>query len=581
MSDWLPLSRAALRPGHVEFTRATQLWQLAMLAATSQLVALYFQDSTEFACALFGAWHAGKTVVLPGDLQPATLERLRAQGCHLASDVEQTVLPTIDRGAAVGAVPQTDLLPLDLHSTRLVIHTSGSSGEPCAIDKCLAQLDAEVQALETSFGSRLTAPGLRTFATVSHQHIYGLLFGVLWPLAAGRSVAATRLAYPEEIAQRAAEGPCMLVSSPAHLGRLPQHIDWQFAQHNLRAVFSSGGPLALEAAHRTQVLLGQTPIEVYGSSETGGIAWRQRAADADPAQAERWTPLPRVEVAVLDGCLQVRSPHLPDTAWWTTADRVADLHADLNSSSFTLLGRADRIVKLEEKRVSLTAIERCLARSPWVAGARVLPMKSAVRAELGAVVVLNDAGRSALASTGKRAINEALRDRLLQEVERVALPRRWRYVDELPVNAQGKTTEALLLDLFAEPDAAPVPRPLLPVATWLERGELNAQVELAIVPELAVLEGHFPIASILPGVAQLDWAIRYGREAFTMPTHFVRVDALKFQQPVRPGTALLLTLEWKPAKSALHFAYTSKEGAHSSGRVVLANVETDDEASHG
>lgn len=576
MSDWLALSRVAMRPGHDEFTRSVQLWQAAMLAAASQLVALYFQDSGDFACALFGAWHAGKTVVLPGDLQPATLDRLRAQGCSLASDVDQTVLPAIKRLQATHAEPQADLQPLDLRRTRLVIYTSGSSGEPCAIDKNLAQLDAEVQALEASFGSQLAAPSqnLRTFATVSHQHIYGLLFGVLWPLAAGRSVAATRLAYPEEIAQRAADGPCVLVSSPAHLGRLPQHLDWHAAHRNLRAVFSSGGPLPLEAAHQTQALLGQAPIEVYGSSETGGIAWRQRASDADPTQTDRWTPLPQVEVAAHEGCLQVRSPHLADDAWWTTADRVADLHTD---GSFTLLGRADRIVKLEEKRVSLTAIERCLAQSPWVADARVLPMQSAVRAELGAVVVLNAAGQSALAAQGKRAVNEALRDRLLQVVERVALPRRWRYVSELPVNAQGKTTEALLMNLF---DAATASRPLLPAATWLERGELNAQVELAIVPELAVLDGHFPIAAILPGVAQLDWAIRYGREAFTMPPHFVRVDALKFQQPVRPGTALLLTLEWKPAKSALHFAYTSKDGAHSSGRVVWADGLID-EAAHG
>lgn len=580
MSDrspgWLPLSRVALRPGHDDFTRSVQLWQAAMLAAASQLVALYFQDSGDFACALFGAWHAGKTVVLPGDLQPATLDRLRAQGCHLASDVDQAVLPTIDRPAALDTAPTADLLPLDLHDTRLVIYTSGSSGEPCAIDKKLAQLDAEVQALQTCFGSRLAVPGqaLRTFATVSHQHIYGLLFGVMWPLAAGRPVAATRLAYPEEIAQRAAEGPCVLVSSPAHLGRLPQHLDWHAAPRNLRAVFSSGGPLALEAAHRTQALLGPAPIEVYGSSETGGIAWRQRSVDADAAQAERWTPLPQVEVAESDGCLQARSPHLPDAAWWTTADRIADLHDD---GSFTLLGRADRIVKLEEKRVSLTAIERCLTQSPWVADARVLPLKSAVRAELGAVIVLSESGQSAQAAQGKRAINETLRQHLLQVVERVALPRRWRYVRELPVNAQGKTTEALLMNLF---DPAPPSRPLLPVANWLERGELKAQVELAIVPELAVLDGHFPIAAILPGVAQLDWAILYGREAFAMPPHFVRVDALKFQQPVRPGTALLLTLEWKADKSALHFAYTSQDGAHSSGRVVWAS-QPSGEAAHG
>lgn len=574
LRDWLPLSRVALRPGNDEFKRAVQLWQAAMLATASQLIALYFQDSTDFACALFGAWHAGKTVVLPGDLQPATLDRLRAQGCSLASDVAQAALPAVEPNRSADAAPTSDWAPLDLHDTRLVIYTSGSSGEPCAIDKQLAQLDAEVHALQACFGSRLSAPGLRTLTTVSHQHIYGLLFCVLWPLAAGRTIAQPRLAYPEEMAQRASDGPCVLVSSPAHLGRLPPHLDWLAAGRELCAVFSSGGPLALEAAQQTQALLGQAPIEVYGSSETGGIAWRQRTHGASGSINERWTPLPQVEVAEADGCLQVRSPHLPGPAWWTTADRIAELQAD---GSFTLLGRADRIVKLEEKRVSLTAIERCLMQSPLVQAARVLPLPSAVRAELGAVVVLAPAGQAALAEQGKRAVNEALRVHLLHEVERVALPRRWRYVSEMPANTQGKTTDALLADLF---DAPAAPRRLRPDAIWLERREHSARIALPVKPDLAALEGHFPIAAILPGVAQLDWAVRYGREAFEMPARFVRVDALKFQQPVQPGTDLTLTLEWKPAKSTLNFAYTSCFGAHSSGRVVFADASSN-EVAHG
>lgn len=595
MSDWLPLSRVALRPGQVDFTHAVQRWRAAFQARGDHRVALYFQDSHAFAAALFGAWHAGKTVVLPGDLQAATLQRLQGEVGSLASDTPQDALPAVQASpVATENVSGPEMRPLDPLATHLVIYTSGSSGEPCAIDKCLAQLDAEVAALEACLGPQITsaskaasAPN-RVLTTVSHQHIYGLLFGVLWPLAAHRPFAGARLTYPEDIARCTAEGPCLLVSSPAHLGRLPEHLDWSGARDHLRAVFSSGGPLPLDAARQAQALLGRAPIEVFGSSETGGIAWRQRrlddAAHHNAAHSERWTPLPGVMLDEQDGCLRVQSPHLPpqsgkaaEAAWFTTADRVAEMSPD---GRFTLLGRADRIVKLEEKRVSLTAIEQCLMQSPWVSAARVLMLPGATRTELGAVVALNAAGHAALGTQGKLALNHALREHLLHVVERVALPRRWRYLNELPTNAQGKTTEALLMSLFSSPAAAPAS--LLPEARWIERAADQAQVELAITPDLAVLDGHFPVAAILPGVAQLDWAIAFGRQAFEIPPRFLRVDALKFQQPVRPGTTLRLALEWLPGKSSLHFAYTSAEGPHSSGRVMFASdAPTSHEAGHG
>ncbi len=63
---------------------------------------------------------------------------------------------------------------LDPDFIGLVLYTSGSTGTAQAIPKKLAQLGAEVAALETQFGALLGAADIT--ATVSHQHIYGLLF---------------------------------------------------------------------------------------------------------------------------------------------------------------------------------------------------------------------------------------------------------------------------------------------------------------------------------------------------------------------------------------------------------------------
>jgi acyl-coenzyme A synthetase/AMP-(fatty) acid ligase/3-hydroxymyristoyl/3-hydroxydecanoyl-(acyl carrier protein) dehydratase len=557
MAEWLSLTELALRPGdaqrpvacrngelltHAHFVQDVRRWHTAFGAHGGDRFALYFDDAYDFAAALFGAWHAGKEAVLPGDAQPATVERLLPEVDGCAGLLAGALLPGTPTGAA--------LQPLDLQRTRAVIYTSGSSGQPLAITKRLAQLESEIGHQQQLFGPRLDVPGLTIYSTVSHQHIYGLLFVTLWPLAAGRAVDAERLAYPEQMAHRLAAGPSLLVSSPAHLKRLPETLDWSGARANLRAVYSSGGPLPPESAVEALITLGQSPIEVYGSSETGGVAWRQRATHGD-----RWDALPGVDWRLQNETLCVRSSHLGDDDWWETSDRAKAL----DGGGFVLLGRADRIVKIEEKRVSLVAVEQQLLASRLVAEARALLVPGEGGARLGVVAVPTPDGWDVLRTEGKRALNDRLRRELLQTLERVALPRRFRYVRELPVNSQGKATEALLLSLF---------QPSLPKAEWREKGPQRAVLALDVVPELRVFDGHFPGMPVLPGVAQVDWAVEFAAQCFALPPRFCRAEQLKFQLPVIPPQRLELTLEWRADAGQLVFRFASERGVHSGGRLL-------------
>ncbi|MCV5649239.1 AMP-binding protein, partial [Escherichia coli] len=78
-------------------------------------------------------------------------------------------------------------------------------------------------------------------------------------------------------------------------------------EHNpvaIRCVFSSGGPLPNQAAQHSQLLFGSLPIEVFGSTETGGIAYRQQHVACTP-----WTLFPGVEAELNhEHCLKLRSP---------------------------------------------------------------------------------------------------------------------------------------------------------------------------------------------------------------------------------------------------------------------------------
>ena len=121
----------------------------------------------------------------------------------------------------------------------------------------------------------------------------------------------------------------------------------------------------------------------------------------------------------------------------------------ISDSTFRLLARLDRIVKIEEKRVSLDRMEAFLAESGWVEQARitVLPGKRSI---LAAVCVLNESGRNLLAQLQRRAFADRLRDYLGHYFDRVSLPRKWRYVTDFPYNSQGKITQADLIKLFDE-----------------------------------------------------------------------------------------------------------------------------------
>lgn len=536
---------------HAAFSQQVQRWCARFARVPDDEIALYFEDTLAFAAALFGAWHAGKHVVLPGDAQPATLAHLLQDIAACAGDLPNALQPWSEGAGA-------ELQPLSLANARLSMFTSGSSGQPVRIDKTLAQLDAEVQSLHALFGQVTSSHATpHVLATVSHQHIYGLLFRVLWPLAAGRSTSAHMLRYPEELQlQLQAQTACVLVSSPALLARLPTHLAWGQACHGLQGIFSSGGPLSVEASQLAQQLLGHSPAEVFGSSETGGIAWRMRSH-----HGEQWNLLPGVRSRINgEGVLEVASAHLPDAAqWWTTSDR-AQLHA--TGAGFCLLGRADRIVKVAEKRVSLTLIEQVLAASPWVQMARavMLPASGTSSAQrIGMVLELTDLGWEALQAQGRRNLGLTLQGLVAPHVERVVLPRSWRYVERMPMNAQGKSTQQQLVSLF---------RPVLPRLQWITRQELQAHGIWHVAPDLLVLEGHFPDAPLVPGVAQVHWVEWTARQAFAMPTHFVRAEVLKFQMPILPHAQVHVNLDWKPEKATLQFTLASGDATHASGRLV-------------
>jgi acyl-coenzyme A synthetase/AMP-(fatty) acid ligase len=413
-----------------DLTAAAARVEARLRTCAGQRWALNLDDTWQFTAALLGCWAAGKTAVLA----PATMLALKpamALDGVVEPATEATAAPQrvqwqhlADAARPLGPVPLTAVL---------VLYTSGSTGAPKAVDRRLVNIEHELAAFESVWGAMVGTS--RFYSTVSHRHVYGLLFRVLWPLLGERPFATFNLEYPEQLQGEVGEGN-VLISSPALLKRIghlqPKSGRW-------RAVFSSGGVLPVDAAADARRVLGVDTTEILGSTETSGVAWRTAGTPV-------FATLPSVEVrASPDELLEVHSPFSGHAGWQVMGDRVA-FRGD---GGFELLGRADRVAKIEDKRVSLTEIEGLLAAHAYVKDVVVLPLEDGARQRIGAVVELTGAGRAALDELGRTAVGAALKAALRGKIDATALPRMFRFPETMPVDAQGKHQIAQLTRLFA------------------------------------------------------------------------------------------------------------------------------------
>lgn len=532
-------------------------------------VLVHCQDAYAFAVALLGVAQVRACAVLPPSRQPGALRAL-------AGGVAAALLDGVDAPESVGGRPcwhplrvpraARPLSPLDREAPVAEIFTSGTTGPGTSVTKAVRHLEDEVSVLEARFG-RLLGPGARVLATMAPQHLYGLLFRVVWPLAAGRSFLRTSVLHPEELVPHfAAHEGFSLAATPVALRHLVEKDELSLFGPVCRAVFSSGGPLPAAVAHGIARAAGAPPFEVYGSTETGGVAVRQQWRGG-----ETWRPLPGVEVAEQpDGRLEVCSPFV------SSGDRAPDgrercllgdrirMAAD---GSFALLGRADRVVKVGEKRLSLPEMEERLRAHPAVADVALVPLDPVAETRVGAAVTVTAVGNEVLEAGGRRALAKVLSEHLAADFDRVLLPRAWRVVEALPRDLQGKVPAEGLRALF-EPDVPPRG----PEVRGARRAARELSLELRVPEDLAFLEGHYPGQPLVAGVVQVHFAMSALEELLGAPPRLARLEALKFREPLLPGQEVRLFVRVADDGARFEFALfdlSRPERAFSSGRGAL------------
>lgn len=497
---------------------------------------LHTTSAARFVAGLLAATLQQRRICLPAHTQAAYLDEIGGQHGILVSDA---TFSADDRADAPDLSAGFTTISRD---PTLTVFTSGTTGTPKAVRKALSQLETEARALDALWGSKAGA----VLTTVSHQHIYGLLFRIVWPILSGRPSADHAALYWEQLDGKLTP-QTMLVSSPAHLTRLPESL----GPATPGLIFSSGQELPFAAVEACTRRFATTPIEVLGSTETGGIGWRQRQVAATP-----WMPFAGVDVqADADGALHVYSPYLPGQDAVATGDGVA-LLAD---GRFHLRPRGDRVEKVEGRRVSLTRVEEALRALPQVTAAKTCTLP-AYKNALAAVVVLSPEGAASLAGRGAFRLSRDLRSALSDRLEPSERPKHWRFVPKLPTDERGKHTLALLRALFFSPLHG------LELSV-IAQDETTAEISLKFTPDLIFFSGHFAERAVLPGMAQVHIAALLAERLWRFRPAKADLTRVKFSRVLVPDDEVVLKLQRDDHRGRLRFSMRLGDITASQGEI--------------
>lgn len=431
------------RPAIVE---ARRTWTWGDLHAQARVLADRFACGTAvcnlcdsrlgFMVTTIAALRAGCVQVLPPSAGPADLHvSLRGSPAPvIVVDSEAAEAKWSAEARCIRFTPSTqtsaDALAWEPHwdAPAMQLFTSGSTGAPEAHAKTLRQLVRGAREVIGRLDEALPGKvaGLaQIVCSVAPQHMFGLETSVMLPLVAGTPVREGRPLLPADVREAVSHaGPgTAWIATPLHLRAFAQSgMTLPFA----KLVLVSTMPMSQGVAAQAESFSEAPVFEIYGSTETGVIAMRRTAHEA------QWRPLADVTVEPADDGAVVRGEH------FTSPRRLAD-HVELQAGgTFVLLGRGGDMVKIAGRRASLASLNLCLQDLPGLDdGVLVLPPGG------------SDTQRLVLVHSGSPLDRAQVRRWLRKRMDSVFVPREIVQVERIPRTASGKIAVAALEQLLA------------------------------------------------------------------------------------------------------------------------------------
>lgn len=488
------------------------------------------ENTFDFAIWFFACVCTGREIFLCGDA--AKLHYLEFEFIKLDDFNKETVLKFANSSGSFS------FKKIDVSDVFVNFYTSGSSGKPKRIRKTLENTVKEAEVIFNFFKNSF-ADSSRVVSSASPQHMFAFAFYFMLSLAASGELIldADDLFYPDTADLK----DCIFVSTPSFLEKFKKYEIPCVAN----VVFSAGAALNKELAAYLEK--NSYVIDIYGSTETGAVAYK------DSSGVCRLTALPEVKIST-DSASQicVESPFFMENSF-----TLCDIIKMEDEKHFTLMNRSDRILKIQEKRISAVEIEALIAECEFVKECYCLKSFD----KLACAVVLDNQKLSGFLPTDDNSgivkqLTTYLKNYLASKTEIV--PQRWRFLHELPKNIRGKIDSEKIHRIFYTNLS-------LPFITGYKAESDYAEYEMYFAKSCNFFEGHFTGMPVLPGVVQLYYANYYAAEAFGVKIKTDCVKKIKFSKLIKPDEPLKLIFERK--NNIINYRY-ERDGQICSGGVM-------------
>lgn len=515
---------------------------------------LNFEDSYFFMVALVAVMQSGRAAKITANRTQEFIKEICTESVSFLTDVPAENALLI-QDALAAHEDDGKWVKFDPRQSDVDVYTSGTTGKPKVSPKKFIQLEDEVNEFASQFLEKYDHAVV--IRTVNHHHIFGLTFSLLLALMSGVPFRRSTIEFPAEIAALK-ENRLVIVASPAFLKRMAGKDEDKIDFNEIPFILSAGGLLPEDAAAKTESILKYWPTEIYGSTETGCMAHRQSK------EGVLYTPFPHnVITKNEEGCLHVESPYIYDEGGFSTADLIR-LEDD---GRFELLGRIDSIVKIEEKRISLPEVEMRLRQTGIVQDVKVIAM-AGKRQYLAAAIALNKDGKEKFNGVAKLEMNKFFRNFLSQYLESTVIPKRWRFPEELPQDAQGKIKVNDIKALFEDSQEDPNYK----ILSANVQGNA-ATIEMVIPATSDFYNGHFEEFKLLPAVVQVNFVMKFANKYLNVPKTLQKIQRTKFTSPIFPDTPVTLEISYDEAKKRIAFSFTGKDNLkHSNGTIVVGEA---------
>lgn len=434
--------------------------------------------------------------------------------------------------------------------------TSGSTSTPKRIIKNISHICNEIENIYSTQRDQRSSSSI-VIGTVEAYHIYGMLWRFFYPLRASIPSWLPTCTYKEDLEYLSnSYKDIIMITTPSFLEALVPQLSTSntFTPSSFKSIYTSGSLLTNQVSTQTYNLFGLSPIEIYGSTETGGIAQRQQL------HSSYWTKFPPVKISLNpDFLLKVSSSFINTPSFSFEMKDKVEL---LSDSTFNLLERDDRLVKIYEKRVSLPQMETYLNEHPFIKKSHIIKYSSNT---LGSIITLSDEGIDYILKNDRSKLILKLREHLLGHWSSSLIPKKFKISFSLPYNPQGKlSSKSILSYLNSKIDE--------PIIKKLDLTQSSCNIELCFLKSSYYFKGHFPKFPILPGVVQLHFIYYFTKRLFNLTTTSSScVKKLKFTNPILPDTLinLSITINTTASGTTVNFKYFNDTKTFSSGEIHL------------